>query len=170
MKKILAPLSVGVALGMAALAMPAVAETVAEKPVAESSAPTTRVMGTALRVSDLQRSKRYYSEGLGMTLATTLVHGSVTEAIFSFGSAQSGQPVLLLLNDTAKTKAEPIANGYGRVMLRTSDVEALAARLRAAGYPVGAIKNNPEHRMKVLMVQDPDGYEFEIVEQGMAQQ
>lgn len=138
----------------------------AAEPIA-NFALSTSLMGPALRSSDLDRSVRYYTEGLGMVLARKLVSGTVTEAIFSFGPPQSGQAVILMFKDASPENSEPVANGFGRIMLRTTDVKSLAARLRAAGYPVGEVREIPEHHMKVLLVRDPDGYEFEITEQSM---
>jgi catechol 2,3-dioxygenase-like lactoylglutathione lyase family enzyme len=131
-----------------------------------NNAVTVSLMGPALRSSDLERSIKYYTAGLGMTVAATLKHGTVTEVIFSFGAPSPGQPVLLLFKDEAQDKSPPIehGNGFDRVVLRTASVSALSARLAAAGYAAGEIHDIPANHMKVMTIEDPDGYRYEITE------
>jgi catechol 2,3-dioxygenase-like lactoylglutathione lyase family enzyme len=138
------------------------------EPVADAPTPASigvNLIGTGLRSTDLDRSIKFYTDGLGMAVATKLVHGSVTEVMLSFTSSRQ-PPVILLFKDEAPGKSPSIeaGNGFGRLMLRTSDAAALAARLAAAGYPVGDMHADAANHMKVFWVQDPDGYRYEITE------
>ena len=53
-------------------------------------------------------------------------------------------------------------NSEMKIVLAVSDVSALAARLRAAGYAAGEIKASGPY--KLLSAEDPDGYKYEIVQ------
>jgi lactoylglutathione lyase len=140
------------------------------EPAADAATPASAgtgagIIGPALRSTDLDRSIKFYTTGLGMVVATKLNLGSTTEVIFSFGGGRL-QPVILLYKDETPEKSPPIdhGNGFGRVMLRVPDATALAARLSAAGYRVGDIHANSVNHMKVFWVEDPDGYKYEITE------
>ena len=132
---------------------------------AEVAGPRVGLIGPALRSTDLERSIKFYTSGLGMVVARKLALGPVTEVILSFGGGRE-QPVILLYKDETPGKSPPIehGNGFGRVVLRVSDATALCAQLVAAGYQVGDIRNNSVNNMKVFWVADPDGYKYEITE------
>ena len=121
------------------------------------------VMSTGMRSSDLDRSIRFYTQGLGMTLLTRRVSGPVTEVIFGFG-AGSDRAGLMVFQKKGDGQSAPVDHGDSdtKVVLGVSDVAATAARLKAAGYPVGEIAEHGPY--KVLWVKDPDGYPYEIVE------
>lgn len=132
---------------------------------ASGAPPAVSLIGPALRSTDLERSVKFYTTGLGMSVATRLELGQTTEVILSFTGGRE-PPVILLYKDKAPNPAPPVdhGNGFGRLVLRVSDVTALAARLAAAGYEVGEIRNNSVNQMKVFWVADPDGYKYEITE------
>lgn len=129
------------------------------------------LIGPALRSTDLDRSIKFYTSGLGMVVATKLALGSVTEVILSFGGGRE-QSVILLYKDETPGKSPPVAhgNGFGRVVLRVPDATALSTRLVAAGYQVSDIRNHSVNNMKVFWVADPDGYKYEITELPAARQ
>lgn len=139
------------------------------EPAANTSANTvasaSTMIGPALRSTDLDRSIKFYTDGLGMAVATKLAHGTVTEVMLSFAGSRQ-PPIILLYKDEAPGKSTPIeqGNGFGRVMLRTTDATALAMRLSAAGYPVGEMHTDTINHMKVFWAEDPDGYKYEIAE------
>jgi lactoylglutathione lyase len=121
-------------------------------------------MGTALNVADLERSVRFYTEGLGLKIATRMaLRGTRTETILAF----PGPPMLLLMHDTAPDwprQIEP-GNGFSRLVIRTNDLDALSARLTALGYTPGQIRSAAQG-YRIIMLRDPDGYGLEIVQPG----
>lgn len=129
--------------------------------------PTAKILGTGLRVSDLDRSLRFYTDVLGMTVAARLPHGTLTEVMLTFGGAPGG-PSLILLHDTAPGKAPPLTlgNGFDKVVLDMPDLAAIIARMRGADLPVGEAHGSMG--VKVLFVTDPDGYRYELIERAPA--
>ena len=144
----------------------AMAEPVAQTTSVGSSADISLAMiGPGLRATDLDRSIKFYTNGLGMVEMTRLVHGSVTEVMLGFKGSRT-PPIIMLFKDAAPGKSPPIVlgNGFGRVMLRVSDAAALSARLTAVGYATSEVHDEPANHVKVFWVDDPDGYRYEITE------
>jgi catechol 2,3-dioxygenase-like lactoylglutathione lyase family enzyme len=119
--------------------------------------------GAALRSTDLDRSIKYYTNGLGMVVTGKLVNGAATEVFLGFAGREN-QPGLVIFRDSTPGKSPPVdlGNAASRVILTMPDVAAIAARLTAAGYEAGEVHGNGN--VKVLMVKDPDGHAFELVQ------
>jgi catechol 2,3-dioxygenase-like lactoylglutathione lyase family enzyme len=120
-------------------------------------------MSTGMRSSNLERSIRFYTEGLGMIVLTKLVSGPVTEVILGF-QGKSGQPGLIVFQTRGGGESLPVEHGNAdtKVVLGVADIVAVAAKLNSAGYPAGDIRQNGPYES--LIAHDPDGYKYEIVE------
>ncbi|HEX7855149.1 MAG TPA: VOC family protein [Sphingobium sp.] len=154
-------------LPVALLATPAMAQqapSTASFGPAAALAPAASLMGTGLRVSDLDRSIRFYTGIFGMTEAMRLPHGSLTEVMLTFGGKAG--PAIILLKDSAPGKSPPIAlgDGFAKIVVDVRDLDALVARMKQAGLTSGT----PHESMgvKVLFVTDPDGYRYELIQRG----
>ena len=121
------------------------------------------VMSTGMRSSNLERSIRFYTEGLGMIVLTKLVSGPVTEVILGF-QGKSDQPGLIVFQTKGADESLPVDHGNAdtKVVLGVADIVAVAAKLSSAGFPAGDIRQNGQY--KSLIAHDPDGYKYEIVE------
>ena len=126
--------------------------------------PTLRVLSTGMRSTNLDRSIRFYTQGLGMTVLMTREAGPVKEVIFGFQHGHNRPGMMVFQKKDAIDSSVPVDHGNSemKVVLAVSDVSALAARLRAAGYAAGEIKASGPY--KVLWAEDPDGYKYEIVQ------
>jgi catechol 2,3-dioxygenase-like lactoylglutathione lyase family enzyme len=158
-------------LALAVLAGPCTAR--AETPVAGqgAAAAATRgsIVGPTMRSTDLARSSRFFTEGLGMTLAGRLDLPNVTKLMFAFGP-QRRPPVLMLVKRKGAAAAAPVVHGdgYGPTVLDVADAEAVALRLKVAGYAPGKLNINPQTGFRGFMVKDPDGHEFEVTQRPAA--
>lgn len=156
-------------LALAAMALGAAPIAHAQAPAAAGAVvpgPTRgSIVGPTLRSTDLARSARFYTEGLGLTLAGRLDLPKVNKLMFTFG-AEGRPPVIMLAQRKDATAASPVAHGdgYGAIVLNVADAEGVASRLKAAGYAPGRLNVNGQTGFKGFMVKDPDGYEFEITE------
>ena len=150
---------------IAALALAAATPALADSPPAP---PAGALIGPALNVSDVDRSLHFYVDGLGMRLATRRPGPQRIETILMFGGPAGGS--LLLMSD-AKGAHPAIAqsNGFDRLVIRLTDLDATAARLKAAGFATEAVHELMNGSVRVMRATDPDGYRLELVElHGMA--
>lgn len=113
----------------------------------------------ALYVSDLQRSERFYTDGLGLEVLTRIEAPEVREVIV--GTPGDGSQ---LMHAWERTPSGPIApSGIWKVFLSTDDAASLyAAAIDAGAEPVAAPKHVEQFAVTIGFVKDPDGYLIEI--------
>lgn len=119
------------------------------------------IAGPVLIVTDLERSLRFYTEGLGLVVASRLPGNPGPGAtVVARGSGRSPFVLLRQRQDTPESSPPvEIGTGLSRIMLSVSDAKAVEARLRTAGYAPGPIKGKG-----IFFVKDPDGYSYEIIQ------
>ncbi|WP_295636290.1 VOC family protein [Novosphingobium sp.] len=127
-------------------------------------APTGSIIGPALHVSALVPALHFYVDGLGMTVNMTMGPADRRETILGFGRDPS-QPGIILLADTTRATPQAIGHafGYDRLVLRITDLDATAARLKAAGFAPSPIRD-VAMGYRMMLATDADGYKLELVE------
>lgn len=124
-----------------------------------------RLLHTMLRVGDLDRSIRFYTDVLGMSLLSRKDYpaGEFTLAFVGYGS--NPEHAELELTHNWGVSSYELGTAYGHVALGVDDIHATCDRIRAAG---GVITREPgpmKHGTTVIaFVQDPDGYKVELIE------
>jgi lactoylglutathione lyase len=124
-----------------------------------------RILHTMLRVGDLERSLRFYSDVLGMRVLRTTdrPEQKYTLAFVGYG-AESEHAVLELTYNYGVTKYE-LGNAYGHIALEVPDAAAACAAVRSKGGNVtreaGPVKGGTT---VIAFVEDPDGYKIELIE------
>ena len=131
--------------------------------VAKAADSGIRMISPALRCSDPERSVKFYTQGLGMVEMGRVNLKEVTEIILGF-SKDPCQPGIMLIKrkDDGAAPMMDLGNGYQRTVLRVPNLQAVADRLKAAGYETGPTMGSGPYR--ILMIKDPDGYRYELVE------
>lgn len=129
-----------------------------------TAAPALALSGAGLHTTDIERALRFYQDGLGMVELRRLKTAELEEAILGFGAGSTSPSILLLKPRAAAPVAVSTADHQNKIVLEVADAEALAARLKAAGFKPGPINYNATHGVKVFWVSDPDGHRFEIVQ------
>src|SRR3546814_5120486 len=101
------PRAVFVAAALAFGLLPGMRALAGEPDAPAAAGVQVSMIGPALRSSDLDRSIKFYEQGLGMRVLRTIKMGSTTEVILGFGGG-IGQPVIMLYKDDAPGKSTAI--------------------------------------------------------------
>jgi lactoylglutathione lyase len=124
-----------------------------------------RILHTMLRVGDLQRSIRFYTDVLGMRVLRTTdrPEQKYTLAFVGYGD-ESGGAVLELTYNYGVDKYD-LGSAYGHVAIEVPDAAAACAAVRQKGGRVtreaGPVKGGTT---VIAFVEDPDGYKIELIE------
>jgi lactoylglutathione lyase len=118
-----------------------------------------------IRVGDLDRSIRFYTEQLGMKLLrkTDFPGGRFTLAFVGYGDASTDAVIELTYNwDTQKYD---LGDGFGHLAIGVEDIYGTCERLRKAGASIPREPGPMKHGTTVIaFVEDPDGYKIELIE------
>ena len=134
---------------------------------AERPAPV--LLFPALNVLDLETTEAFYVDLLGMRETLRLGDESTEriEVTLSFGGDPNGADASLVLQrENGRTKPY-VFDAFSRVAFRVKDVDALVARIRAAGHPVMEephLIHAAGMAIRLAFVQDPNGARVELIE------
>jgi lactoylglutathione lyase len=124
-----------------------------------------RVLHTMIRVGDLERSVRFYTEVLGMTLLRRKDYpdGKFTLAFVGYG-AESDHAVIELTYNYGVDRYDP-GTGFGHIALEVDDACAACDAIRQRGGRVTREAGPMKHGTTVIaFVEDPDGYKIELIQ------
>ena len=124
-----------------------------------------RLLHTMLRVGDLERSLRFYTEVLGMGLLRRKDYpeGRFTLAFVGYGSER--ETTVLELTHNWDIAAYDLGEGYGHIAIGVEDIAATCAAIAAKGGKVVRPPGPMKHGSTVIaFVEDPDGYRIELIQ------
>ena len=126
-----------------------------------------RMLHTMIRVGDLDRSIKFYSEVLGMKLLRRKDYpdGKFTLAFVGYGD-ESDHTVLELTHNW-DTKSYDLGNGFGHIAVEVEDAYKACEEVKARGGKVTREAGPMKHGSTVIaFVEDPDGYKIEFIQKG----
>ena len=123
-----------------------------------------RILHTMLRVGNLERSKQFYTEVLGMTLLREkeFPDGRFTLAFLGFDREDRSAALELTCN--WDRNAYSLGDAYGHIAIGVDDVYAACERIRASGGNIVREPGPMTGGTVMAFVQDPDGYKIELLE------
>lgn len=130
-------------------------------PPVEVAPGRTRFNHISVRVADLERSIVFYTTYLGFRLIRTQDIGFLKTAFISTGD---GEP-LIELNQAKQLQPDKIGLDFGHIGVFVADVDAVFAKLAAAGIKAERKPMRPGPGAPYFgFVKDPDGYKIEVME------
>ena len=128
---------------------------------------TGRFLHTMIRVGNLNRSVRFYTELLGMTelRRRDVPDGKYTLAFLGYGTgnAEGGGEIELTYNYGVETYEHGTA--FGHLAVAVPDVAAACERVRNGGGKVTREAGPVKFGTTIIaFVEDPDGYKIELIE------
>ena len=122
------------------------------------------ILHTMIRVANLDKAVKFYTEALGMILRRQkdYAEGKFTLAFLGFNEI-GGQEIELTYNWGIDSYTH--GNGFGHIALGVDDIFKTVEEIRAKG---GRIKREPgpmKHGTTIIaFIEDPDGYMIELIQ------
>jgi len=118
-----------------------------------------RVSGLGIRVSDLERSKKFYTEVLGLKVGARVpAQGEAVEYLLGMTGDIRADNLIVI----RKGEVKPGATEFGSISIVVPSGRKMAERVAAAGYPPAKIVDGTN------FVKDPDGYTIELYQRPAA--
>ena len=124
-----------------------------------------RILHTMLRVGDLQRSVKFYTEVLGMKLLRTTDRPEQKYSLAFVGYDSEDRSAVLELTYNYGVERYDLGSAFGHIALAVPDVAKACEGVRKQGGKVtrepGPVKGGSS---VIAFVEDPDGYKIEFIE------
>jgi lactoylglutathione lyase len=128
-----------------------------------------RLLHTMLRVGDLDRSVKFYTEVLGMKLLRTTDRPEQKYTLAFVGYDTEDRSAVLELTYNYGTDQYDLGSAFGHIAIEMPDVAKACAAVKARGGKVtreaGPVKGGTT---VIAFVEDPDGYKIEFIERNTA--
>jgi lactoylglutathione lyase len=124
-----------------------------------------RILHTMLRVGDLDRSVKFYTEVLGMKLLRTTDRPDQKYSLAFVGYDDEDKTAVLELTYNYGVGKYELGTAYGHVALAVADAARACEEVKKRGGKVtreaGPVKGGTT---VIAFVEDPDGYKIELIQ------
>ena len=124
-----------------------------------------RLLHTMLRVGDLQRSVKFYTDVLGMKLLRTTDRPEQKYSLAFVGYDTEDRTAVLELTYNYGVDRYDLGGAFGHVAVGVPNVAQACERVRKSGGKVtreaGPVKGGTT---VIAFITDPDGYKVELIE------
>jgi len=124
-----------------------------------------RILHTMLRVGDMQRSVRFYTDVLGMKVLRTTDRPDQKYSLTFVGYDNEERATVLELTYNYGVERYDLGSAFGHIAIGVPDVKGACERVRKNGGKVtreaGPVKGGST---VIAFVEDPDGYKIEFIE------
>jgi len=124
-----------------------------------------RILHTMIRVGNLDRSIKFYTEVLGMKVLKVSDHpdGKFTNVFVGYEEEEQGAIIELTYN--YGVESYELGSGFGHIAVSVTDAYAACTEIKARGGVVTREAGPMKHGTTVIaFAQDPDGYKIELIQ------
>ncbi len=113
-----------------------------------------------IRVGDLDRSVKFYTEVMGMTLLrqNDYPEDKFTLAFLGYDQEQ----VQLELTNNWGTDSYDLGSGYGHIAIAVDDIHEAVEQMRQRGATID-LEPEAMGNSLIAFIKDPDGYRIELI-------
>jgi lactoylglutathione lyase len=128
--------------------------------------PQLRYMHTMIRVANLEKSIRFYTEGLGFKVVKSNEYPKDKFTLVFLRSADDAEPgPMIELTYNWGVENYERGNAYGHTAYQVTSIATVQERLCKSGFDLSwGPGKTPDGRKSMAFVDDPDGYEIELIE------
>lgn len=126
--------------------------------------PLLRIHHAAIICSDYARSKRFYTQVLGLRVLAENYRQARDSWKLDLSLPDGGQVELFSFNSAPPRPSYPEAQGLRHLAFAVNDVSAWTAHLQAQGIAVEAIRTDEYTGQRFVFFADPDGLPLELYE------
>ena len=124
-----------------------------------------RILHTMLRVGDLDRSLKFYTEVLGMRLLRKKDYPDGRFTLAFVGYDDEDRAAVLELTHNWDTASYELGNAFGHVAVEVEDAYRACEEVGKRGGKVTRPAGPMKHGTTVIaFVEDPDGYKIEFIQ------
>ena len=128
-----------------------------------------RLLHTMLRVGDLQRSIRFYTEVMGMRLLRTTERPEQKYSLAFVGYGNNPDHAEIELTYNHGVDRYELGTAYGHIAIGVPDVAAACDAVREKAAALGGAITREPGPVKggttvIAFITDPDGYKVELIE------
>ncbi|MCF7362586.1 lactoylglutathione lyase [Vibrio sp. A1-b2] len=128
-----------------------------------------RVLHTMLRVGDLDKSIKFYTNVMGMKLLRKSENAEYKYTLAFVGYGDESQGAVIELTYNWGVEEYDLGKGFGHIAIGVDDIYATCDAIKAVGGNVtrepGPVKGGTTH---IAFVKDPDGYMIELIQNRQA--
>jgi uncharacterized glyoxalase superfamily protein PhnB len=116
-------------------------------------------LSASLTVADIHRSLEWYRQVIGFAITRRFERdGSLRAVSLRAGSVR----VLLTQDDGARGADRAKGEGISLMLTTSQDIDAIASRVRDAGWELETEPTDMPHGPRMFRVRDPDGFKFTV--------
>ena len=124
-----------------------------------------RILHTMLRVGDLERSLKFYTEVLGMRVLRRKDYPDGKFTLAFVGYDEEDKTAVIELTHNWGVEKYELGNAYGHIALQVDDAYRACEEVRKRGGKVTREAGPMKHGTTVIaFVEDPDGYKIEFIQ------
>ncbi len=128
-----------------------------------------RILHTMLRVGDLERSIKFYTDIMGMKLLRKNENAEYKYTLAFVGYSDESEGAVIELTYNWGVEAYDLGNAYGHIAIGVDDIYQTCQVIKDAGGDVtrepGPVKGGTTH---IAFIKDPDGYMVELIQNKQA--